>query len=177
MNQLKFTYYPDPLLRTRAKKVAFENEPPAEMLKLLADMKQICREREGIGLAAQQVGLVLPALVFGTPEGTDGYKLIGVINPHIVAYTQQDLWIHEEGCLSFPGLYFPVARPTKIVVEGWFDDTEKFEQRKLSDMAARIFLHENDHINGILFIDRADERTRLKIKPELRRIAAQSKKH
>ena len=152
--------------------MAFDDKPPDEILNLLQTMKDVLTEYDGIGLAAQQVGLVKPIMVFGMPNTNGGYKLVGVVNPSIVEQGKTTS-IREEGCLSFPGLYFPVVRPQRIVVEGWFDDKDapSLIRRALFGMAARVFCHEYDHINGILFIDRADPNTKIKIKPELQRIA------
>lgn len=170
MEKTKFTYYPNPLLRMKASPVDFNGKPPDEILHLLQTMRDILSEHDGIGLAAQQIGLVKPIMVFGIPNTNGGYKLVGVVNPSIVEQGKIAS-VREEGCLSFPGLYFPVARPQRIIVEGWFDDAGAFARRELLGMAARVFCHEHDHINGVLFIDRADASTKIKIKPELQRIA------
>jgi len=171
MHKLEFTYYPNPLLRQKAKPV--ENNPVPEILQVMEQMKQICSHREGIGLAAQQVGLILPILIYSVPKNEGGNTLIGVVNPHVVEEGKITA-IREEGCLSFPGLYFQIERPRRIVAEGWFDDTRQFERRELFDMPARVFSHECDHINGILYIDRIDDEARRAIKPELQRIAGMS---
>ena len=190
---IRFTYYPDPLLRQKAQPIAMSGvrssvsgardtgpctqdiaEPSPEILDLLAQMKEICIVRKGIGLAAHQVGLVLPVIVYGVPAAPDKYELVGVVNPKIMG-NGSELAIREEGCLSFPKLYLEIQRPRRLAVEGWFDDTRKFEKRELFDMSARIFSHECDHTNGILFIDRVDAETRQRIKPELQRIAEEKR--
>ena len=84
--ELKFTYYPDPLLRRKAEQI--NGEPTQEILDLLAQMKDICTSRKGIGLAAHQVGLVLPAIIYGVPVAPDKYELVGVVNPQIVGNGQ-----------------------------------------------------------------------------------------
>ena len=173
MHNLRFTYYPEKTLRMKASPVDFDGEPPEDLLNLIEQMKDVCREKEGAGLSAQPVGLVLPVMVCGVPRGGGRYDLVGVINPKIIDKSDDTL-IREEGCLSFPGLYFPVERPRKIVAEGWFDDVKRRDKRELVGMAARIFCHENDHINGILFIDRADKITRERIKPQLKKIAQET---
>ncbi len=183
MRELVFTYYPSPVLRMKAEYIDMSGRvvPPDDVLALLKQMKHICVEKDGVGLAAQQVGIVAPVIVFGVPEerGEESeskrYKLVGVVNPDVVEQDDEKV-IREEGCLSFPGLYIPIWRSRRIVVEGWFDDVRSFERRKLSDMSARIFSHETDHINGILFIDRATEDIRQRIKPDLMRIARRYRK-
>ncbi len=181
MNNLSFTYYPDEILRMKASPADFHREPPANLLNLLQKMEIACIDKEGAGLAAQQVGLVLPVIIIGIPKsgvkvvGQTTYDLLGVINPKIIEVSN-DTVFREEGCLSFPGLYFPVERPRRIIAEGWFGDVRRKDRRELVGMAARIFCHESDHINGILFIDRADANTRMRIKPKLRKIAAETKR-
>ncbi len=165
--ELSLRYYPDPVLRRRAPEG--EGEPDEGILRIIAQMKEICRGHGGIGLAAQQVGLVLPVVVAGVPQDDD-YRLVGVYNPKIVEVGGITA-IREEGCLSFPGLYIPVERPRRIIAYGWFDDVERYEERELWDMAARVFCHETDHTRGVLFIDRVGEDVRRRIARELRRIA------
>ena len=177
MHNLRFTYYPHPTLREKSAPIQLKDGvPPEEILDLLRRMKRVCLEYDGIGLAAQQVGIVLPVAVVGRKirRGEKGdigdYKLIGVVNPKILAQSDEILW-REEGCLSFPGLYFEVPRPAWIVVRAWFDDVKKIEDRRLEMMDARVAYHEIDHLSGILFIDRIDDVARAKIRKELKRIA------
>ena len=171
MFEIKFTYYPNPILRRKSEPLPLgrDGKPDIEILKLIENMKKVCHIYNGIGLAAQQVGLVLPVAIIGIPQ-RDGYKLTGVVNPKIIEASSVKI-AGEEGCLSFPKLYIQVERPKRIVVEAWFDDTKKFEKRELFDMGARVASHETDHLNGILFIDRTDEMTKIKIKPNLQKIA------
>lgn len=171
----KFTYYPDPLLRCVAKPVEDITE---EILKLFGILKDTCIEHEGVGLAAHQIGIVMPVIVFGIPkpdvnksdEYPKKYDLIGVVNPKVI-WQSEETEIEEEGCLSLPGIYAPVERPVKIVAEGWFEDTKKLEQREFSGITARIFAHETDHTRGILFIDHVDDISREMIKPQLAELA------
>ncbi|MCD6124933.1 peptide deformylase [bacterium] len=171
MEELKLKYYPDPILRKKAKPLLLRNgKPDQSILRMLAKLKEACREYDGVGLAAQQVGLVLPIIVAGEKQADGRYKLVGVVNPKVVEVSEET-YVYEEGCLSFPGLYIPIERPIEIVAEGWFDDIEKFERRELRMINARIFMHETDHINGILYIDRVDDITRQRVKAELKHIA------
>ncbi len=178
MYQMKFTYYPHPTLRQKAEPIDFVNgRPPEEIIDLIGRMKRACVEYDGIGLASQQVGLVLPVAIVGRKirEGEVGdvgdYKLVGVVNPRIVAQSDEIVY-REEGCLSFPGLYIEVPRPRWIVVRAWFDDVGKVQERRLEGMNARVAYHEIDHLGGILFIDRVDESVRARIKGKLKEIAA-----
>jgi len=170
MHEMKFTYYPNPILRTKAERIEFENEPPDEIAELLEQMKKACKNQNGVGLAAQQVGLILPVAIIGIPDNNGGYVLTGVVNPRIVKANSQ-VWEKEEGCLSFPGLYLPITRPMQITIEGWFDDVRKTEERELFGMGARIASHEIDHLFGVLFIDHIDAISKIRIKSELKKIA------
>jgi len=202
MAELKFTYYPHPILRNKAKplNISDRQNPPDEIIDLISAMKKICNKYDGVGLASQQVGLVLPVAVIGIPiptgredkfptnrennsteiRGESGnseyengkYRLVGIVNPKIIG-ASENMQFWEEGCLSFPKLYLNIKRPVDIVVRAWFDDTGKIQERILHDMAARIACHEIDHLNGIVFIDRVEPYMRLKIKSELKRIARQ----
>ena len=171
MYELKFTYYPHPILRQKSEPLTFYTKPNDDILELIENMKKVCKlpHLNGIGLAAQQVGLVLPVAIVGIPQG-DRYKLIGVVNPKIIEISSLTI-VGEEGCLSFPKLFIPIERPKRIIVEAWFDDTKKFEKRELFDMGARVASHEIDHLNGIVFIDRTDASTKIEIKPKLQKIA------
>ncbi len=170
--ELKFTYYPHPLLRKKTETLVFDNEPPAEILHLIESMKKICRLHDGVGLAAPQVGLLLPIVVIGKPLGKGQYELVGAVNPVIIEASLENKTA-EEGCLSLPKLYLPVERPARVVLEAWFDDTLRREKREYTGMAARIVCHEVDHVQGKLFIDHVDDEIRAKAKPDLNRIASE----
>ncbi len=171
MFDLDFKYYPDPLLRRKAEPVELvDGKPPSEILNLIEQMKHVCVKEDGIGLAAHQLGVVLPVFITAFKNGRDKYNMVGVVNPKVLK-TGGNFSMYEEGCLSFPELYIPILRASELLVEGWFDDSEKFEQRIIKGFESRIFLHETDHTDGILIIDRTDEKTRFKIKKDLKRIA------
>lgn len=129
----------------------FENPPmdPQELVDQLADF--MCKNR-GVGLAANQVGLPWTVFVMGNP--TDRENVIAVFNPILVDTFGEEVYI-EEGCLSYPGLFVKVKRPSGIRVryttaEG-VTDTIKFE-----GFTARVFQHELDHLNGIDYRKRAN---------------------
>lgn len=141
----------DPVLREPAKPVeAFD-----AALRLLAeDMIETMHEAPGVGLAAPQVGRSLQLVVFDIQDETGPRALA---NPVL-----RDEWgeqIGEEGCLSLPGLYYPVARAMKVWAEG-FDLDGRPATIEGQELLARVLQHEVDHLQGVLFIDRLDEEHR-----------------
>ncbi|MFN2543929.1 MAG: peptide deformylase [Actinomycetota bacterium] len=133
----------DPVLRDAARPVGRFDE---SLRKLADDMLETMYDAPGVGLAAPQVGVSLRLIVFD-----DGSGPRSLVNPDLFdPRGEQD---GEEGCLSLPGLYFPVQRAAAIRVSGYEVDGTPvaFDAQ---DFMARILQHETDHVNGILFIDR-----------------------
>jgi peptide deformylase len=114
---------------------------------LLDDMAETMYQANGVGLAAPQLGALLRAIVIDTGTG-----LLKLVNPEIVETEgeQQD----EEGCLSIPGSKGMVKRPSKVKVKAYNENGELIEM-KGTGILARAFCHEIDHLDGILFIDKA----------------------
>lgn len=143
----------DEILRKTAKKVEVVDD---RIITLLDDMKDTMYAKEGVGLAAPQVGVLRRVVVVDVGEG-----LIELINPVIVF--ESGKCIAEEGCLSIPGLDGAVERPKKVIVRAMNRNGETFEVTG-SDFLARAFCHEIDHLNGILFIDKAIPQDKLENK-------------
>jgi peptide deformylase len=144
---LPIRIYPDPVLREAAAPVTDVDE---SVRKLVADMGETMRDAPGVGLAAPQVGVQRRVLVYSvSPEDA----IHALINPEIVERRGEE--IAEEGCLSIPGLAFPVARAQSIVVRGLDGDGQALT-RELEDFEARIVQHEVDHLDGVLFLDRIE---------------------
>lgn len=141
-------FHPDKRLRLKSKKVLIKDIVSKEMRDFLIDMGQTMLEKDGIGLAAPQIGVSKRIVVINTKDG-----ILALINPIITKQSWRKE-IDEEGCLSVPGVYANVKRPTKINVEAYDSAGQKikFEAKGLF---ARVILHEVDHLNGILFIDKA----------------------
>jgi peptide deformylase len=159
MAVLEVRLYGDPVLRRRAAPV---REVTPEMERWLDDMVETMHAELGIGLAATQVGLELRALVVDEGHGvTRAY-----LNPVIVEAEGRE--VGEEGCLSLPGIFADVERAERVVVEA-MDRTGAPIRREASGLLARVFQHEIDHLDGILFIDRLDKVTRDRIKRLIRR--------
>jgi peptide deformylase len=133
----------DEILRKTSKKIDVIDD---RILALLDDMKDTMYDAGGVGLAGPQVGVLRRIAVVDIGEG-----LIELINPVIVFEGGKE--IDEEGCLSLPGKNGAVCRPKKVIVRAQNRHGEACEITG-SDLLARAFCHEIDHLNGILFIDR-----------------------
>lgn len=134
----------DEVLRKVARKVEAIDD---RILTLLDDMKDTMYKAEGVGLAAPQVGVLRRVVVIDVREG-----LIELINPVIVYESGEQL--EEEGCLSIPGIKGQVKRPAKVIVRAMNRKGETFEMTG-TELLAIAFSHEIDHLNGILFTDKA----------------------
>jgi peptide deformylase len=145
MAVLDIAKYGEPVLRVRCKSVERVTD---ETRRLIADMMETMREAAGVGLAAPQVRVPERLFVYKLEEASGA-----IINPEIVR--QEGEVIGMEGCLSIPRLQGDVARAEKILVRG-LDQEGKKVRMEVADWLARIFQHEIDHLDGVLFIDRAD---------------------
>ncbi|MGM0419401.1 MAG: peptide deformylase [Bacillota bacterium] len=133
----------DPVLRVKAKPINKFNEKTDNLITNLIDTM---RDANGLGLAATQIGVQLRAAVVEVNE-----EVIEIINPQIV--DEEGRTVAEEGCLSIPEQNGLVARPEKITLIA-YDRTGKKYDREFRGLAARAILHEIDHLNGILFVDK-----------------------
>ena len=134
----------DEVLRKKSKEVDEINE---RIISLIDDMVETMYNADGVGLSAPQVGILKRIAVIDTGE-----RLIELINPVIIEETGEQYEI--EGCLSVPGVAGVVKRPENITVEALNKKGEK-EVFKGTDLLARAFSHEIDHLDGILFVDKA----------------------
>jgi peptide deformylase len=145
---------PEPVLRRKARKVT---DFGPELQTIIDDMVETMREAPGVGLAAPQVDLPLRLIVveFGDEEDeTAPAKLYTLVNPEIVR-SSQETEVGTEGCLSIPGFLGEVDRSTTVTVKGQNRHGQPM-RIKAKGWLARIFQHEIDHLDGILYIDRAD---------------------
>jgi len=169
--KLDFIYYGNPILRKKAKPV----ENISNEIKQLVDaMIEAMDQKDGIGLAAPQVNHSIALFITRAPienDENDDWEKGEVrifINPKILSYSSDEDYF-SEGCLSIPKVYGDVFRPLKIKVEATNLEGKRFTE-DFSGMSARVILHENDHLNGVLFIDRLESSTRKKIDSKLREI-------
>lgn len=122
---------------------------------LLDDMKETMLSENGVGLAAPQVGILRRACVVletNVAEGEEDY-FIELVNPEIIAAEGEQEG--GEGCLSFPGKYGVVKRPERVTVRAQDRNGETFEVEGYG-LTARCFCHEIDHLNGVVFVDKAE---------------------
>lgn len=150
----------DPVLKTPAKPVERFDEA---LRRLSESMLETMYDAPGVGLAGPQVGISLRVFVFD--DGVTGPTFMA--NPELVSPEGEIL--EEEGCLSIPGPFSPTRRSAKIVCRGQDLQGDPFEITG-EGLLARIFQHETDHLEGLLFIDRLDEEGRKAVLAELRRI-------
>lgn len=137
---------PDPVLRKTAMPVAKVGK---KVLELADEMIAAMKKANGIGLAAPQLGVLQRVIVVAPP----GVKPIVMINPRLSRSEGEQ--IGQEGCLSIPGLYGDVKRAMYVEVEA-LDRKGKEVVYELEEIAARVALHEMDHLDGVLFIDKVD---------------------
>lgn len=162
MENLRIIKYPHPILRHKSKPVTKIN---AELKAVVRKMFELMYEVQGVGLAANQVGLPYQLFVMnisGDPEKPEDEFVF--INP--VIHKKKKREEQEEGCLSFPEIQAPVIRPAEIDLEGI--SLEGQPQRfQWKGMLARAAQHEIDHLSGICFVDRVNEAAFAEIREEL----------
>lgn len=144
---------PEPVLRRKAHKITSFDK---DFQMLVDDMIATMRQAPGVGLAAPQIGISqrLFVMEYGDEEDEEAPKKLFVFaNPEIVQASDEKV-IGVEACLSVPGLAGEVERHEKLVVKGQ-NRYGKSIKVKFADWIARIFQHENDHLDGVLFTDRA----------------------
>lgn len=160
-----------PTLRVKAQPISQEEILSTEFKELVADMFETMEAEDGIGIAAPQIGVSKQVAIVGVPKDNPRYPeveeedpevdfdILVVINPTITVIdaTKSGFW---EGCLSVPGLRGYVERPSKIKVE--FTDMEgKPQVQEVSGFAATVFQHELDHLDGVLYVDHVEDKTKL----------------
>ena len=137
-----------------------------ELQKLIHDMQETMlspttAEHPGIGLAANQVGVLQRVMLVTFGLGEDRQRVVPMINPKILE-TSPKLTPQEEGCLSLPHAFGVVQRPLWVRA-AWYSSAGERSEKKLKDWESRIFLHELDHLDGRLFIDHLSKKEREKL--------------
>jgi len=149
--------YPNSVLRKKCQEVKVITP---EIKELGWDMVEAMQEKEGVGLAAPQVGETKRIIV------VQAERPLVFFNPKIIKKTKETE-VAEEGCLSFPGLWLKVKRAKGVEIEVLDQNGEKI-RIKVDGFPARVFQHEIDHLDGVLFIDRISFWQRLKIRKKLK---------
>ena len=159
MGILQVKVYPAPVLRGRAEEVKDIGE---ETKSLVENMSETMYTYKGIGLAAPQVGISQRVITFDVGEG-----LVSLINPIILEEEGEEVF--EEGCLSLPGIRTDVKRAKRILVKG-VDLDGKERELEVDGLLARVILHEVDHLNGTLIIDRVSTIRRRLLEGKIRKL-------
>ncbi|PYM06656.1 MAG: peptide deformylase [Candidatus Rokuibacteriota bacterium] len=152
--------YGDPILRRRAEPVG---EVTPEIRAILRDMIDTMYREVGVGLAAPQVGISLRLMVVDDEKGRGPRALV---NPEIV--DQGGRVVAEEGCLSIPGIFAPVARAEWVRLEAQDEEGQPVTV-ETKGLYARVIQHEMDHLDGVLFIDRLDAVRRDRVKRAIKK--------
>lgn len=182
---LRIVHYNDPVLRAKGEKVSVFDRALGQ---LAADMVDAMHEAGGIGLAAQQIGRALQLCVVdlresdadfsweldGAKPPLDLFMPMVIVNPQISRVTDTPETVYEEGCLSFPKIRGDVTRPDAIVAR-FQDERGVPHVLKCDGLFSRCIQHEVDHLNGILFIDRMDKKTRNAIEDDVKALAKETK--
>jgi peptide deformylase len=146
---MKILKFPETILREKIPDFDFTN-PTMDPIKLEQSMIEVMLAHDGIGLAANQIGIIARMFVMGHrdyPESAQAF-----FNPIVVA-TVDEVEDLEEGCLSFPGIYVTIKRPKKILAR-WQNSLGEWQESEFDGYNCKCFLHELDHLEGIVFQDR-----------------------
>ena len=152
--------YGDPVLNQKAAPIT---DIDGAVKRLADEMVAPLREVEGLGLAAPQVGVLKRLFIYDLRDDSGPQT---IVNP--VISEARGEWVYEEGCLSVPGLYFPIVRPKEIHLTGWDLDGNEVSI-EADELLARLFQHELDHLEGKLLLEMLDEDARKQAVKELRR--------
>lgn len=181
---LRIVHYNDPILRTKGARITQFDEALA---RLARDMIETMHEAAGIGLAAQQVGRALQLCVVdlriaeaefdwtldGARPPLDLFMPMVIVNPKLTVNAVPET-SHEEGCLSFPGIRGTVNRRESLAL-AYHDEHGVPHTLACDGLFARCILHEVDHLNGVLFIDHMDKKTRASIDEAVKTLARETR--
>ena len=169
MGIMNIVKYGDPILNNKCRLVAeFSN-----LESIIENMFDSMYEAEGIGLAANQVGLDMNLFIIDVTHTDEVEDTHIFINSKITSRSGEKTFF-QEGCLSLPGIALDVERPEKIELEYQTID-EKWHKHEFEGLLSRAIQHEMDHLNGIFIVDRVSEVEKIKYKKELKTIEADSK--
>ena len=160
MKTMKLTLIGDPVLREKAGPVEQFDD---SLRQTLDEMVKLMRKKSGVGLAAPQIGIKKRFFVVQVP----GEEPLFFVNPEIIG-TSMEMSDFEEGCLSVPGVWGVISRPSSIQIQAQNGDG-KFFRLSADGYLARIIQHEYDHLNGILFVDHFDEKQSAKYQKKLKK--------
>jgi peptide deformylase len=165
MALLEIVNYPNAVLEAPGEPVTDFDE---HLRRLVADMFETMYAARGVGLAAPQVGVSQRIFVMDCSGGEDPAQRVALVNPEVL--TVEGDQTGDEGCLSFPGVYFPVKRSLRAVVRAQDVAGETFELDGMN-LTARCVLHETDHCDGIVFINHTTALKREWVKRKMKKLA------
>ena len=148
MSKKKIIIEPDPILRKKSENLEKVDD---DLKKLMDDMLETMYEAPGIGLAAVQIGILKRLIVVDISKEDKKKNPLFLINPKIT-HTSKKVSVYEEGCLSLPGFFAEIERPSECHID-FIDYHGKEKSLKASGLLSTCIQHEVDHLNGILFID------------------------
>jgi peptide deformylase len=183
VKSLGIVFYPAPVLRQRAAEIDLSRGVSDDVRAVAARMIEVMREEEGIGLAAPQIGLSWRMFVVDVPKNEERVERGAGLSPGVMLYTDGpvvyinpkvtpatgEITPYDEGCLSLPKITGHVRRPDAATVTAYGLDGEQFTH-SAAGLLARCFQHENDHLDGVLIIDKMSEIARLKNRAALREL-------
>ncbi|HEX8338601.1 MAG TPA: peptide deformylase [Pyrinomonadaceae bacterium] len=169
MALLDIVKYGEPVLETPGEPVT---EFDAGLKRLVSDMFETMYAARGVGLAAPQVGVSKRMFVMDCSGGRDPEARVTLVNPVVLNVEGEQTG--DEGCLSFPGIFFQVQRSLRAVVRAQDLNGEEFELDGL-DLEARCMLHETDHCDGVVFIDRTTRLKRELVRRKIKRLQKQGR--
>ena len=164
MALLEIVKWPNPILDAPADPVTVFDD---KLKKLVNDMFETMYSAPGVGLAAVQVGISKRLFVMDCSGGKDPAQRLVLINPEVLAAEGDQNG--EEGCLSFPGIFTPVERSLRAVVLAQDVNGNEFEIDDM-ELTARCMLHETDHCDGIVFLDKMSPIKRELVKRKIRKL-------
>ena len=157
MSTYAIRVFGDPVLKQRAKDVV---DIDGALVGVVNTMVETMYDASGVGLAAPQVGVQKRFFTYDIGEGPQV-----IFNPEVVETEGE--WTYEEGCLSIPGFHFEIVRPKLVTIAGVDIDGDAVTVQG-DELLGRVFLHEIDHLDGVLMIDRLDHDERKRALTELR---------
>ena len=165
---LSLCYYGNDYLRKKTREIRVFD---ADLKVLISQMEEAMVEHKGVGLAAPQVGHLLRLFIVRESVVDEKGELQfgdikAIINPKLID-PSKDTEVDNEGCLSIPGVYGDVRRPIAITV-AYQDPEGNCLQERFEGFNARVIMHENDHLNGVLFIDRLEAVEKKALEDKLR---------
>lgn len=164
MSIMRINLYGDSILSEKTKPVTAVDD---KLIENIRNMFETMKNANGIGLAANQVGLMESFFIIDIrdAEGYEHSKPLVMINPEIIKYSDETDFM-EEGCLSIPYIKSEVERPGSVIVK-YLDSDENERILEADDLLARVIQHEYDHLQGVVFTERLPSAERRKLKNEL----------